>query len=237
MNNARRHIEDMKQFRAFLVACALLCPVLSWGQAASTNINPAQVGFYAVELVCPAAPQIGCGSAAKPILLALEHNDSISAAWLNRAGTMMAVEWRKDASRKQRLKIMASAIEDKPVEVKGAARKKALEQFITGNGWYRSAEVDQLSAEEAVIIARRLVRRMNKLISMTEEKTKALEEGIAGVMKEKLTNKEQETRLQTEEKILGICRKHLNEEEIAVLKKAHDTGVFSHLRQEAGDGE
>jgi hypothetical protein len=85
----------MKEFRAFLVACALLCTVLGWGQAARTNINAAQVGFYAVELVCPAAHQIGCGSAAKPILLELERNADVSGAWLNRAGTMMAVEWKR----------------------------------------------------------------------------------------------------------------------------------------------
>jgi hypothetical protein len=132
---------------------------------------------------------------------------------------------------------MASATESKPVEVKRAARKQALEEFVTGKGWYRGAEVDQLSEEEAVIIARRLVRRMNKLISITDEKVKALEEGIAGVMKERLIGNKPETRGQTEEKILGICREHLNEEEIGILKKAHENGVFSHLRQEAGDGE
>ena len=57
------------------------------------------------------------------------------------------------------------------------------------------------------------------------------------MIEEKLIKGEPETRVQTEEKILGVCREHLNEEEIAVLKKAHENGAFSHLRQEPGEGE
>src|SRR3989442_1115070 len=49
------------------------------------------VSFYRVQLVCPAAPQIGCGSAAKPLLLELEGRPGLAEAWLNRAGTIIAL--------------------------------------------------------------------------------------------------------------------------------------------------
>src|SRR5215831_5535476 len=51
------------------------------------------VSFYKVPLVCPAAPHIGCGSASKPLLVELERSGVVAEAWLNRAGTVMAIVW------------------------------------------------------------------------------------------------------------------------------------------------
>ena len=42
------------------------------------------ITFYKTPLVCNAAPQIGCGSRAKPTLLELEKNPAVKEAWLNR---------------------------------------------------------------------------------------------------------------------------------------------------------
>jgi hypothetical protein len=50
-----------------------------------------RVSMFAVPFKCEAAPQIGCGSISKPILLELEGNPAISEAWLNRTGTILAV--------------------------------------------------------------------------------------------------------------------------------------------------
>jgi copper chaperone CopZ len=57
--------------------------------AAATTAD--RVSLFKVSLQCPAAPQIGCGSAAKPILLNLERQPAMGEAWLNRAGTMIPV--------------------------------------------------------------------------------------------------------------------------------------------------
>jgi hypothetical protein len=73
-------------------------PCCAEEQAAAASAGQKQarldnVSFYKVPLVCPAAPHIGCGSASKPLLLGLEHSEVVSEAWLNRAGTVMAVVW------------------------------------------------------------------------------------------------------------------------------------------------
>src|SRR6266436_10087542 len=60
---------------------------------AARTFESSRLSFYEVPLVCPAAPQIGCGSASKPLLLELEHGGAVSEAWLNRAGTILAVIW------------------------------------------------------------------------------------------------------------------------------------------------
>lgn len=65
------------------------------GNARAENkkvLPPDRVSIYQVSLVCPAAPQIGYGTRAKPVLLALERETTVAEAWLNRAGTLMAIE-------------------------------------------------------------------------------------------------------------------------------------------------
>ena len=54
--------------------------------------NPV-ITFYKTPLVCNAAPEIGCGSRAKPALLELEKNPAVKEAWLNRPGTVVAIVW------------------------------------------------------------------------------------------------------------------------------------------------
>ncbi len=207
----------------------LLLPALAQADDAKNRVRKELVGLYQIDLVCPAAPLIGCGSAAKPLLLELEHNANVSEAWLNRAGTIMAIVW-KENDRRKRAKTLASVLENrKTVELKGKTRERVLREFISGVGWFHSAEVDRLSEEEAGIIAVRLVRRIGKEISLSPEKSKALAAGITGVMKRKLAGSGTESRSQIEEQILEICRQELNEAEIAVLKKARDEGAFAHL--------
>lgn len=58
---------------------------------------PDRIDFYQVSLRCRAAPGLGCGSRAKPLLLELERNPAVAEAWLNRAGTLVAVV-RKDVA-------------------------------------------------------------------------------------------------------------------------------------------
>src|ERR1041385_1399008 len=70
---------------------------LCFAQAANTSTQlptPDRANIFRVSLQCPAAPQIGCGSASKPILLELERDPAVEQAWLNRAGTLMAVVWK-----------------------------------------------------------------------------------------------------------------------------------------------
>jgi hypothetical protein len=55
------------------------------------KISADRVTFYEVPLACPAARNLGCGSAAKPILLGLEKRPTVQEAWLDHAGTTLAI--------------------------------------------------------------------------------------------------------------------------------------------------
>src|SRR6266446_4810981 len=89
----------MHRFNMFLIALAAGQAAL-WSQAQSQfpergKISPNLVSFYEVPLACPAARGLGCGSAAKPVLQALEKKSSIQEAWLDHAGTTLAIVWKK----------------------------------------------------------------------------------------------------------------------------------------------
>jgi hypothetical protein len=213
----------------FFVLLALWIPCL--GVSKDVPLNKKRISFYEAELVCPAAPQIGCGSAAKPILLELERHPQVAEAWLKRSGTVIAVVWKENVASRARGKIVASSFEQKKVrEIKSSAREQALQTFLSGHGWYRGAAVDRLSEEEAGIMAGRLVRRMQRLITLTEAKASTLQREFGEVMANKLTKGESPE--QTEAALMKICQQHLDEKDIAVLHEAHQKGAFSNLRSE-----
>src|SRR5579862_3119871 len=80
--------------------------------------DPKRLSFYEVPLVCPAAPHIGCGSASKPLLLGLERNKTVSGAWLNRAGTILAVAWSEGSKQRQRSKTVEALFKERQIEAK-----------------------------------------------------------------------------------------------------------------------
>jgi mercuric ion transport protein len=71
-------------------------------KGATSQVDSTRISFYTVPLVCGAAPEIGCGSRAKPILRELERNPAVADAWLNRPGTVIAVQWAKDSTAAER---------------------------------------------------------------------------------------------------------------------------------------
>src|SRR5882762_11498419 len=127
---------------------------------ASKDASEKDVSLYQVPWRCPAALQIGCGSHAKPILLQLEQNPGVSEAWLNRQGTVVAVVWKPDARRKARSDAVRTLKEQTASKLSGKEQAKALTDFESGKGWYRGADVDRLSEEEAGVIAAGWVRRV-----------------------------------------------------------------------------
>src|SRR5436190_15007914 len=131
----------MKKTLTALIVGSLMC--MSWALAQTSPPVPGtsqaqRISLYEVPLVCPAAPQIGCGSRSKPILLALEQQAPVAEAWLHRSGTMLAVVWKPEAKRKARasaLKDITKKEELEARELSGAARKNALNGFLSGQGW------------------------------------------------------------------------------------------------------
>src|SRR6516225_656669 len=76
---------------------ASVVKVLLYRQPVSSIMNKSAdneiITFYDVTLVCDDEPAIGCGSRAKPLLIDLERRSAIKEAWLNRAGTIVAIVW------------------------------------------------------------------------------------------------------------------------------------------------
>lgn len=133
------------------------------------SIDPA-ITFYKTPLVCNAAPTIGCGSRAKPVLLAMEKNPAVKEAWLNRAGTMVAVVWK---DKPQTITVAKPIFKEHSVSFTALNEADAapyLKTFHKTGLWYHGADVDLLSREEATTIATSAVKFAleNKLITQDE---------------------------------------------------------------------
>ena len=215
----------MKKTLTALIVGSLMC--MSWALAQTSPPVPGtsqaqRISLYEVPLVCPAAPQIGCGSRSKPILLALEQQAGVAEAWLNRSGTMIAIVWKPEARRKARTSAFKAVSEKEGFharELNGAAKKKALKDFLSGQGWFRGREVDRLSEEEAGIIAGRLVRRIQAKVTVTDETAKALRTEIADVFNRRFTGDQADTEPNLEAQLLKVLRAHLNEIDVARLQE------------------
>ena len=62
---------------------------------AKIAVTSDRISLFEVALRCEAAPEIGCGSRSKPVLLQLEREPMITEAWLNESGTVLAVVGRR----------------------------------------------------------------------------------------------------------------------------------------------
>src|SRR5438874_9096716 len=97
----------MKTHLTAVLASGLLYAPFASGTENATALTADRVSVFKAPLVCPAAPQIGCGSASKPILLDLERQPGVLEAWLNRAGTIIAVVWKPESDAETRGKVAA----------------------------------------------------------------------------------------------------------------------------------
>lgn len=147
--------------------------------------NPV-VSFYETPLVCNAAPEIGCGSRSKPVLLELEKSPSVKEAWLNRPGTVIAIVWKEKAEKETIAKPIFEKNNVDFTELNSNNDGKYRKTFRKANLWYRGAAVDELSREEATTIAENAVKLAleNKLIN--ENEAKKIEADIEAYFKKEL---------------------------------------------------
>jgi len=115
----------------------------------NASANNEIITFYDIPLVCGAAPAIGCGSRAKPLLMNLERQAAIREAWLSRAGTIVAIVWSGPA---RTAEVARPVFERHEVQYKERRDDKP-SSFRKKGSWFRGAEVDQLSLDEAREIA------------------------------------------------------------------------------------
>src|SRR6266699_2744724 len=181
--------------------------------AAATTAN--RISVFRAPLVCPAAPQIGCGSASKPILLDLERQAGVLEAWLNRAGTIIAVVWKPESEAETRSQVAAGLKEDRATEMQGKSREEAVKDFLSGKGWYRGPDVDRLSEEEAGIIAARLVRWVRAKRALAKDKAEELQHAFSDTLRKDLTGKSVGPN-----RLEDVAREYLDQEQIKILKEA-----------------
>jgi hypothetical protein len=198
---------------------AMLCTTLASAAENVASVTADRVSVFEVPLVCPAAPQIGCGIASKPILLDLERQPGVLEAWLNRAGTRIAVVWRSDSNAETRRKVAAGLKEDRGTELEGKAREETVTDFLSGKGWYHGTDVDRLSEEEAAVIAARLVRWVQAKTGLPKDKAEGMQRAFSDLLRKDLTG-QSAGQGQERPRLTDVARDYLNPEQIKILKEA-----------------
>ena len=222
----------MHRFNMILIATLAAGQAVLWSQtsshSAAAKISATLVSFYQVPLACPAARGLGCGSAAKPVLQALEKKSSIQEAWLDHQGTTLAIVWRKDAKSDSRAAEIQSVADDRGIalhEITGALRHETLTSFASRRGWYRGSEVDRLSEEEAGVIVDRLLRRAMATEPTISGKADSLRPALLRVIREQLTGcTSTQCRDDCHKKLTEIARQNLNDREFRALMEAEKQG-------------
>lgn len=198
-----------------------------------------RVGCYQVALQCRAAPGLGCGSRAKPVLAELAKNPAVVEVWIKRDGTAIAVAWKALFPLNLRPLLIRSVLAAhrlKPLEITGQSRAEMLERFPAEDEWYRSEEVDQLSEEEAKVIAKRLVGRLNAKVRLSSDMAETLTAAFAQVCRNELIHyapePEQARADRLAREILRVGRLHLSVSSLTALQEAVALGH----RPLAGEG-
>ena len=200
---------------ALLAGGLLYVPPLASVAGNAATLTADRISVFKAPLVCPAAPQIGCGGASKPILLQLETEPGVLEAWLNRAGTRIAVVWKPESNVEARRKVVAELKEDHAIELGGKARDEAVTDFQTGKGWYHGADVDRLSEEEADIIAARLVRWVQGKSALTKDNAEGLQHAFSDTLRKDLTGKSVGPN-----RLEDVARDYLDQQQIKILREA-----------------
>lgn len=184
-----------------------------------------RISFYEVPLVCGAAPDIGCGSRAKPALLEMEKNPAIKEAWLNREGTVYAVVWANKPQTGKAAKPIFKKYAIEFSELSGKKKTELLSNFRQEGKWYRGAAVDQLSLEEAETIGNSVVEMLLPGGHISQEEAKVIREAVTAYFKEELvkirTYEElcQDSESKFQQAIVSVVEKHLGKERAGEIVK------------------
>jgi hypothetical protein len=218
-----------------LATAALIGPSSSIGVNAMPNdgqrTQSDNVAFYKVPLMCHAAPGIGCGSLSKPVLLDLESKPIVKEAWLDRQGKTLAIVWQEGTGPAARAMVVIAVRKAHKLpaeELIGGPRDTALESFHSGGGWHRGADVDRLSAEEAVIIADRLVLRVTANAPTLSPKAELLRPIMADIIRECLVGSPDPLSARCRETfatdLIAVVGDHLSGSEADALMEAAKAG-------------
>ena len=187
-----------------------------------------RVSFFEVPLECGAADGLGCGSASKPVLKALDRDPRVQEAKINYPGTVLAVAWKDPEQARTGVATVEAAFKARDLEttlLRGPARDRALKEYGSGR-WYGSADVDRLSEREAQVIAARLVNRAKAGLDLPPAKLEALTRDLTGGIAAILTkDKGEECARDPFEELTQVAHKHLDQRQMAELRKAAEQGA------------
>lgn len=196
--------------------------------AVNESASPERVSFFEVQLECAAAADLGCGTASKPVLKALEKDSRVKEAKINHPGTVLAVVWNDPEQAPSGAAVVEAAFQARNLEtalLRGPARDKALTEYGSGR-WYGAGEVDRLSEREAQVIATRLVNRAKARLDLSPEKlaalTRDLSGGIAAIL---MRDKGDDCARDPFEELGKVAGRHLNQQQLAELREAAEQGV------------
>lgn len=135
----------------------------------------ANMAFYQVALKCPAAPAIACGSGSKPVLTDLESAAEIAGVWLHRSGTVLAIQWQPATLASQRVAVVNGVFAANATvgALPAPLQPEARNPLGDPKEWYASDQLDNLTQEEAGIIAHRLLHRLQAGVAMSHEQQHA----------------------------------------------------------------
>ena len=186
------------------------------------SANNEIITLYDVALVCGAAPAIGCGSRAKPLLIDLERQAAIEEAWLNRAGTIVAIVWSGPAQTDEAAKPIFERHEIQYRE----RRDDRPTSFQKEGSWFRGAEVDRLSLEEAREIAETSVTTAARDRLVSAEEAAQVKSDIEAYFRQELV------KLRTKQELLQDAQGKFQEAVLDIYEKQigieRTTGVRAH---------
>ena len=136
-------------FLAFIITMAVFT-------GCRNNKKEQSITFYEVPLVCGAAPEIGCGSRIKPLFIETKKETKIKESWSNRQGTIIAIVWNGETSQEAQAKIIDPLYKKHQIDAKRITNKKMIANYTASmkkDQWYKEMDVDNLSLEEAGVIA------------------------------------------------------------------------------------
>lgn len=141
-----------------------------------------EVSFFNVPLVCNAAPTIGCGSRAKPILTSFENSPNVKEAWLNKAGTTIAIVWNEGldvVNKKETASTIFSEHKLNATEISTEEYSTTYNSFKTHEGWLKGSDVDKLSKEEASIFAKRITNTIKENTDISVAHLEKIEQKVS----------------------------------------------------------
>lgn len=212
-----------------VLACCCLVAGLEAVQADRQGATVEQVEFYEVPLMCPAARGLGCGSRAKPVMLALERDAGVAEAWLDRAGHTLAIVWKASTVHAAREATIAAVSEAQKVsiaEIDADTREEVASSFGSRAGWHRGADVDRLSDEEAGVIADRLWNRIVAKTPAAARKRDVVRPRLTDAIREYLLTSSPLCEDAFRATLLATVRPHLDDGEGNALTEAIKAGFL-----------